>query len=291
MNLIAVGLILLSAVMHAVRNFYTKKSNDKQVFVWWYELVGAVLFLPVFAYYFWKNGAGGGTGILIGIVSGIIHGTYWITHSRAYEDGDLSHVYPIMRAAPLLVVPFAWIFLNEHISLVGFLGILLMVVGVYVVNMKTVTLKTLFDPIKAIVHERATQWAFVTLLLVTAYSLIDKAGVSAVHPMVFTYYFTVFGFIFFSFFVFTKKRGMMLREVRENKKMILLNGFLGVTGYALTLAALSLEKVSYATGLRQTSALFAVLMGGQLLQEKHKAIRFTAATLMVVGAVLISVAS
>ncbi len=291
MNLVAVCLILLSAVMHAVRNFYTKKSNDKQVFVWWYELVGIILFLPVFVYYFWKEGMGSSTGIMLGIISGIVHGTYWITHAKAYEHGDLSHVYPIMRAAPLLVVPFAWIFLNEHISLIGFLGILLMVVGVYVVNMKSVTLKTLFEPLKSITYERAIQWAFVTLLLVTAYSLIDKAGVDIVHPMVFTYYFTVVGFIFFSGFVFAKKRGLMMREVSENKKMILLNGFLGVTGYALTLAALSLEKVSYATGLRQTSVLFAVLMGGQLLQEKHRTIRFTAATLMVVGAVLISVAS
>lgn len=290
MNLIAIGLIILSALMHAVRNFYTKKSNDKQVFVWWYELVGVIFFLPIFAYYFWKEGAGGGIGVLIGVISGIVHGTYWITHSKAYEDGDLSHVYPIMRAAPLLVVPFALIFLNEHISPVGFIGILLMVLGVYVVNMKSVTLKTVFEPIKSITYERATQWALVTLLLVTAYSLIDKAGVDVVHPMVFTYYFTVFGFVFFSLFVFAKKRGLMMREVGENKKTILLNGFLGVSGYALSLIALSMDKVSYVTGLRQTSVLFAVLMGGQLLQEKHRAIRFTAAILMVVGAVLISVA-
>lgn len=290
MNLIAVGLILLSALMHAVRNFYTKKSNDKQVFVWWYELVGVILFLPVFAYFFQNNGLGGWGGIVLGIISGVVHGTYWITHTKAFEHGDLSHVYPIMRAAPLLVVPFAWIFLNEHVSLMGFSGILLMVLGVYVVNMKSVRLKTIFEPIKAITYERATQWALVTLLLVTAYSLIDKAGVEVVHPIVFTYYFTLIGFVFFSLFVFAKKRGLMMREVRENKKMILLNGFLGVTGYALTLVALSMEKVSYATGLRQTSALFAVLMGGQLLQEKYKAIRFTAALVMVVGAVMISVA-
>lgn len=290
MNLTAVILIILSAIMHAVRNFYTKKSNDKQVFVWWYELVGVLFFLPVFLFYFSKEGIGSWWGIAIGVISGIVHGTYWITHAKAYEHGDLSHVYPIMRAAPLLVVPFAWIFLNEHISLVGFVGILLMVLGVYVVNMKSVTLKTVFEPIKSITYERATQWAVVTLLLVTAYSLIDKAGVGIVHPIVFTYYFTVFGFVFFSFFVFAKKCGLMMHEVGENKKTILLNGFLGVSGYALSLIALTMAHVSYVTGLRQTSVLFAVLMGGQLLQERYRAIRFTAAILMVVGAVLISVA-
>ena len=290
MNLIAVGLILLSAVMHAVRNFYTKKSNDKQVFVWWYELVGVILFLPVFAYFFWKAGSGGAIGIIIGVISGAIHGSYWLTHAKALEHGDLSHVYPIMRAAPILVMPVAWIFLNERVSLVGFAGILLMVLGAYLVNMKSVTLKTLFEPIKSVTYERATQWALVTLLLVTAYSVIDKKGVMLVHPIVFTYFFTLAGFLFFSGYVVAKKRSGMKDGWRADKKTIIVNGFLGVTGYALSLIALAMDKVSYVSGLRQTSVLFAVLMGGQLLQEKHKAIRFTAAALMVVGTVMISIA-
>mgnify|MGYP001599524920 CR=1 FL=1 len=229
-------------------------------------------------------------GSVIGLLSGLVHGASWVTHAKALEHGDLSHVYPIMRAAPLLVVPFAWILLGERISLIGFSGIVLMVLGVYVVNLKSVTLKTLFEPIKSITYERATQWALVTLLLVTAYSLIDKKGVSLVHPIVFTYYFTVAGFVFFSLYIFWKKRKLLRDEGLANKKTILLNGILGVSGYALSLVALSMAHVSYVTGLRQTSVLFAVLMGGQLLQEKYNAIRFTAAVLMVIGAVLISVA-
>lgn len=290
MNSIAVGLLVLSGLMHAVRNFYTKKSNDKQVFVWWYELVGVLFFLPVFLFYFFREGMGSWWGIAIGLISGLVHGTYWLTHAKALEHGDLSHVYPIMRAAPLLVVPLAWIFLGERVSFIGFSGIVLMVLGVYVINLKGVTLKTVFEPIRSIMRERATQWAFVTLLLVTAYSLIDKKGVGLVHPIVFTYYFTLAGFVFFSLYVFAKKRNRVMDEGRANKKTIILNGMLGVSGYALSLVALSMAQVSYVTGLRQTSVLFAVLMGGQLLQEKYRAIRFTAAVLMVVGAFLISVA-
>lgn len=55
MNETAVFLVLLSAVMHALRNFLTKKALDKQAFVWWYEIFGLIFFTPVFV---WALGSG-----------------------------------------------------------------------------------------------------------------------------------------------------------------------------------------------------------------------------------------
>lgn len=55
-NLIAIGLVLISALMHAFRDFTTKKSLDKQVFVWWYELFSIIFFFPVFLYFLLEEG-------------------------------------------------------------------------------------------------------------------------------------------------------------------------------------------------------------------------------------------
>jgi len=49
-------------------------------------------------------------------------------------------------------------------------------------------------------------------------------------------------------------------------------------------------KVSYITGLRQISIVFAVLLGGHILKEKHKSIRLIAASIIFLGAFLISTA-
>ena len=44
MHPLAISLVLLSAAMHALRNFFNKKALDKQAFVWWYEVFGLLFF-------------------------------------------------------------------------------------------------------------------------------------------------------------------------------------------------------------------------------------------------------
>jgi len=51
-----------------------------------------------------------------------------------------------------------------------------------------------------------------------------------------------------------------------------------------------MERVSYVVGLRQLSVVFAVLLGGQLLKEKHQVIRLAAASLIFAGALMIALA-
>ena len=291
MNPTAVILVVLSAVIHALRNFFTKKARDKQVFIWWYELIGSFIFLPLFAYYLIKEGFVWNVGIFIGILSGFLHALYWAFHGNALEHGDLSHVYPIMRSAPVLVLIFAVLFLKEEVSIIGIIGIILVVFGVYIINMKRITLKTLHEPLTTIFKEKATLFAFFTLVTVSVYSIVDKVGVKFINPIVFTYYFTFFGFIFFTPYIFNiRDKFVVSNEWNLNKKSILLNGFLATFGYGLLLIALALEKVSYVVGLRQLSVVVAVLLGGHILKEKHKLIRFMASIFIFMGAFFISIA-
>ena len=51
-----------------------------------------------------------------------------------------------------------------------------------------------------------------------------------------------------------------------------------------------MERVSYIVGLRQLSIVFAVILGGQILGEKHQLIRFFAAVIIFTGTFLIALA-
>ncbi len=291
MNPTAIILTILSAIMHSFRNFLTKKSYDKEIFVWWYELFGMLFLLPFFVYFLFQEGIKTSIAVYIGIASGLIHAIYWVLHAKSYEDGDLSHVYPIQRSSPALVLLFAVIFLKEEVTLIGILGILIVASGVYIINMKKIILSELLGPIKAILKERATQFAFLTLISVAVYSIIDKVGVSYTNPLIFSYFFTFFGFIFLTPYIFSiKKKSLIRDEWDKNKRSIVINGFFAVFGYTLILIAFSIEKVSYVVGLRQLSIVFAVLLGSHILKEKHKLIRFSATLLIFIGAFLISIA-
>jgi uncharacterized membrane protein len=81
-----------------------------------------------------------------------------------------------------------------------------------------------------------------------------------------------------------------MREWSLNRRSILLNGLIVFISYSLILVAFTLERVSYIVGLRQLSIVFAVLMGGYILKEKHRTLRFISAGVIFLGAFLITVA-
>lgn len=291
MNTLAIILVVISAVMHAVRNFFTKKADDKQIFVWLFELFSLILFLPVFIYFIIKEGIKNPAVFYICLASGLIHFLYWIFYSKSYETGDLSRVYPIMRSSPALVLILSVILLKEQPTALGVLGIIAVAIGIYIINMKKLTKKELLEPIKLIAKDRATKFAFITLLSVTAYSLVDKIGVRYADPSIFLFLYLFAAFILCTpYIAYSKNKSLIKKEWSINKKSIVASGFLAVFGYYLVLIAFTLEKLSYVIGLRQLSIVFAVLMGSHLLKEKHKLIRFSAAALIFIGAFLISIA-
>jgi len=291
MDIIAIILVVISALLHALKNLFTKGSGDKQVFVWWNNVFSILFCLPVFSYFLIQKGFEELSVYYWCLVSGLIHFLYWIFLSKSYEKGDLSHVYPIMRSSPALVLLLAVFFLNEEVSPQGIIGILLVAIGVYSINIRSITPSELSKPIRSILHDRTTQYAFLTLLSVSLYSIVDKVAVSLIHPMLFIFYHIFFAMLLYTpYIAYIKKREDVKREWTSSKRIIILNGFLAILGYSLILIAFSIERVSYIVGLRQLSIVFAVFMGSRLLKEKHMAIRLTCAVVIFVGAIFISVA-
>lgn len=289
MNATAVGLVLISAVMHAVRNFLTKTAHDKQVFVWWYELLGLLFFAPVFVYGFWWKSF-----VLEGIwpmamFSGLLHFLYWLWLSRALDEGDLSRVYPIARSAPALVFVIAVLFMGETVSRPGVIGILLAALGVYTISLNRLTPAALVQPLRNFQNDAATRYALLTLLAVAAYSIVDKQAVTHFHPVAFAFIYPWFSIALLSAYITSaKKKGALRREWRLNRRSILACGVLGIFGYFLILVAFSLERISYVVGLRQISVVFSVLLGVILLKERHGRQRMMSAIMIFIGVFLIA---
>lgn len=292
MNETAILLVLLSAAMHALRNFFTKKALDKQSFIWWYEIFGLIFFTPVFVWILVSEGVDVLIFSKMILVSGVLHFLYWVFLAKSLENGDLSLVYPIMRSSPALVLVFSIAVLGERVSSTGIAGILLVAVGVYTINMNRLSLAELTRPMRAVRSDRATRFALLTLVMVAAYSLADKIAVEEMHPVVFAYLYPWVSMTFFTLYLGNTKwsNGAFIREWSCNKTGILLCGVLSIFGYFLILAAFTLERVSYIVGLRQLSIVFAVLLGGHFLKEENRLVRIVSAVVIFLGACLIAVA-
>jgi drug/metabolite transporter (DMT)-like permease len=291
MSTLAITLVLLSALFHALRSLFTKESGDKQIFLWLYSIFALLFFTPLFFYFLLRVGIPDPLAYAWCAGSGLIHFSYWIFLTQSYKEGDLSHVYPIMRSSPALVLVIAVLFLNEQVSMQGVAGILMVAVGVYFINMKQISSQELLAPIKSIVNDRSTKFAFLTLISVAFYSIVDKMAVDYIHPILFAFFHLFFGMCYYTpYIAFTKNADMIRREWNAGLMRIILSGVIGITGYALILIAFTIERVSYIVGLRQTSIVFAVIMGSHLLNEKHKGIRLAGALIIFGGGFLISLA-
>lgn len=196
-----------------------------------------------------------------------------------------------MRSSPALVLVFSITILGEEVSLFGGFGILLVAFGVYIINMKKISVSELYRPIKAVRSDRATQFALMTLFSVAAYSVIDKIAVEQMNAAIFAYLYPWFRLFLYSLYINrVKHKGELRKEWALDKKSILACGFLSIFGYFLTLLAFTIERVSYIVGLRQLSIVFAVFLGGQALKEKNRMIRFSAGLIIFLGAYLIVIA-
>ena len=291
MSTVAIGLVLLSALFHALRSLFTKESGDKEIFLWLYSLIALLFFLPPFIYFLLKAGINSPAAYAWSVGSGFIHFLYWLFLTGAYKEGDLSHVYPIMRSSPALVLIFAILFLGEQVSIQGVTGILLVAAGVYIINMKNISGEELLAPVKSITHDRSTRFAFLTLISVALYSIVDKVAVNHIHPILFAFFHLLFGMCFYTPYIFyTKKSTQIKKEWKLGPGKIIMSGVIGIVGYALILMAFTIERVSYIVSLRQVSVVFAVLMGSYFLKEKHGGIRLVGALIIFAGGFLISLA-
>jgi uncharacterized membrane protein len=287
----AILLVLVSAAMHAFRNFFNKKAMDKQAFVWWYEVLGIIFFTPLFLFTLLHESTNTHISISFIFLSGFVHFIYWYFLTKALEKGDLSLIYPIMRSSPALVLIFSIIILGENVSALGVAGILLVAIGVYIINMESLVFSELFRPFRAMIRDRAIQFAFLTLFSVAGYTLVDKLAVSQMHPVVFAYIYPWISLSLFSSYIFkVKPNDVLKKEWRTHKGSILICGVLSIFGYFLILVAFTMERMSYVAGLRQLSIVFAVLLGGQILKEKNKRIRIAASIIIFIGAYLIIIA-
>lgn len=290
MTAVAVGLVLLSALLHATWNTATKGSDSPTAFMLAMEVVILIAIAPLAWWIEWSSLPLELWGLMLG--TGITHALYAIWLSRAYVHGDLSLVYPIARSTPAFVPLVAVPLLGEHVSLVAALGIALVVTGVWAVQSDgRLSLRSLLS--------RGALYAWLTLSMTVAYSLIDKRGMlvlsaaDASGPLPFALAFMVLLYVFYlPLFAPLALRAVGWREVagvlRGELRSVVGASLIGLLSYGLILEVYRSEPVSYVVALRQTSVLFAVALGALLLRERPGRIRLLGALTTVAGITLIT---
>jgi drug/metabolite transporter (DMT)-like permease len=211
----------------------------------------------------------------------VIHIGYYTALVGTYRAGDLSHGYPLMRGvAPLLVAGFGAVVLGELPGLWMWLGILFISGGVIGI--------AFIGGASFLHNRRATAWALANAALIAAYTLVDGTGVrlagSPERYAVWMFFFDGFPYVLI---VAWLRRSALLPYVRGHWQRGLAGGAFAVVAYAIVLWAMTRAPIAAVAALRETSVIFAAVLGTWLLKEPFGGARVAGAAAVVLGVVFL----
>lgn len=285
MSILAVGLVLLSAVLHATWNLLAKRARGGASFIWLYDIFALVIFAPFIVLVILLSHTTlslQGLGFIA--VSGFLELAYFLVLQRGYRAGDLSLVYPVARGTgPLLATIAAILILHEHPTPLTLFGTACIVSGVVLIawnpgrkNNRNIQLALLYG--------------ILTGCCIASYTLWDKEALSVgqLAPLILYY-----GTVCLRVPVLTPYAIKHWQEVRHhwlNHRLEALGiAVLGTISYVLVLTALTFTPVSSLAPFREISVLFGILLGTRLLAEGDTRRRLLAAGIMVVGIIALAV--
>jgi drug/metabolite transporter (DMT)-like permease len=290
MPLLALAFIIVSAFLHAAWNVIAKVSKNIFALMWWATMVAT------FGYGAWLVGSSGiylnSGSTLPFLISALAETGYFITLVRGYSQGDLSLVYPISRgSAPIFAAVWGALLLGEQLPWVGYLGVLLMVAGLYVASIPVNSsgIKFRMSDVISSFRNRPAGWALASAVFISIFSVSDKIAVTATSPAIYNWW--VFAGNSMLWMIPTWGRSNFrtnFQELRSNWRGIIAASIMMVSSYGAALAALALTSASYVVAGRGFSVVIGAGFGAVLLKESFGASRIIGASLMVTGLVLIA---
>ncbi|MDE4175273.1 DMT family transporter [Phaeobacter sp. PT47_59] len=275
MSPFVIVIVLMAAMLHAVWNAIVKTAEDRTTMLGLVALghviPGAVMvaLLPLPAV----------ESLPYVAASTLVHFGYFYMLGRAYAHGDLSVVYPIARGiVPALVALWAMLFAGEVLPPQAWGGIALIACGIQLSS---------WQALRSGVGRAALGYAVGTGICISAYSLIDGLGVRLSGNTLSYWAWGAFLHLFVASFIGLRKKAS-LGAVRPRSWIIGIGGgFVSMTAYGLVLYAKTFAPLGAVSALRETSVIFAALIGFVFLHEGNWMRRLGAAVLMAGGVALI----
>lgn len=261
--------VLGAALLHAAWNAMVKSSSDKMLDTALVCIGGAAVTLP---FLFFVQPPPARTWPYLG-ASLVIHVGYFFAIVGAYRAGDLSHGYPIMRGtAPLLVAVAALAVLGESVTLNVWIGIFLISGGVLSLGLVGVASRT------------AVGWALANGAIIALYTLVDAAGARlSGDALAYVVWMFVLDCVPFGLIVLAMRRRDLLAYIARNWWRGVAGGGCSAGAYAIAIWAMTRAPVAAVAALRETSVVFAALIGAWLLKEGHLRARVSGAAVVAAG--------
>ena len=269
--------VIGAALLHAVWNALVKGGRDKHLsmsaVVLGHAPFGclAVAFSPALE-----------SGSLPYLAGGIaLHVGYQLLLLESYRVGDLTQVYPIARgSAPLIVAAVSIGFLGVELSAIEQSAVAVIAAGIMSVSL-----------VRQRDGQRNTKAALLALgtgCFIAAYSLVDGLGARAAGTALGFYgWLTIGNAVVFAALMSIRRPDVLKRLASGGKRLFVVGGGASFAAYALVVWAFTQAPIALVTALRETSIVFALLIGVVFLKERLDLVKVLSTVLTLAGAVLL----
>ncbi len=275
------GLVLLAALLHAGWNAMAKSGGTPQYSIASYRLISAICCLPLI--FLFPLPLAASWPMLL--ASMVIHNAYYVTLSQSYRSGDLSQVYPLFRGlAPVLVVLGAALVAGEYLPGGAMIGIGLVSAGLISIAFAGGRFGKIPGP--------ALGWGLATSVLIAAYTVADGVGVRAAgNPFSYILWLFILEPIPIGGWLLLRDRAGWFGYMRAKPGKISAGALAAATAYAMVIYAMAVAPMAMVSSLRESSVIFAALIGTLMFREPFGRQRVIAAILVCLGIALINILS
>jgi drug/metabolite transporter (DMT)-like permease len=275
---IAIVLTLGAALLHATWNAVVKGSGDRLLLLAAITVICQILggaFVP-----FVDAPDPASWPFILGSL--MLHGGYYLFLLQAYRVGDLSHVYPLARGmAPLLVTGGSALFAQEFLAGPALAGVVIASLGICTLAFER--------GISWVADRRPLGFAFGTSLFIAAYTLVDGSGVRlSGHPFGYIAWLFLLDGFGIALIAGYMRWGQLARFLRGEWKTSLGGGIAAALAYGLVVYAMNFGAMALVSALRETSVVFAAVIGTVFLRERITWRRAVSAGVIAGGLVLTS---
>jgi drug/metabolite transporter (DMT)-like permease len=274
--------VLFAALLHAAWNAMIKGGSDVLMDTA-AIVVGAALAAVPFLFVVPLPAPAAWPYILASVAT---HLAYYFFMVGAYRSGELSLVYPLMRGvAPLLAAVLGIFWLGEWPGPLGWIGMLLISLGVIALALRPRLGPALHG------HGRAVRFALANAGVIAIYTLVDGTGARlAGNAWSYIVWLFVLDGIPFTLYMLATRRGAFLDALWERRRRGAIGGALSAAAYAISVWAMTKAPVALVASLRETSVLFATLIGARLLKEHLTPRRWAGVAAVLLGVVSLKAA-
>ncbi|HEY5982743.1 MAG TPA: DMT family transporter [Anaerolineales bacterium] len=276
----AIVILLISAALHTTWNLLLKGGGERYMASWWAMLIGSVLFLPAL---FFLGLPARQTWVLL-LISAFVEAAYFIILAYAYDDADFSLVYPLARgAAPALIAVWSVLFLHEHLTAGGIVGLVIIIVGLLIVG-GSGSFHLNGKP-----HWRGIIPALVLSLCISIYTVIDGAAVKITAPLGYAALIYLVSSLYMTPYIVRKHGWQALgQEFKAHSWRLLAIGLLIQAAYFMALLAYRIAHISYSGAIREVGVVMGAFAGWQFLGEKFGPWRVVGASVIFAGILMIA---